>query len=64
VSVTSGAACANAERLIKALAQTPIANMDKVRRMISSHKSQQHNRICIGRRMLPGCGGSVNVPGS
>jgi len=43
VSVTSGAAWANADRLIKALAQALIANMDKARCMISSHKSQQPN---------------------
>src|SRR5215470_9291740 len=41
VSVTSGGACADADRLIKALAQAPIASKDRVRFMVPSQKWQQ-----------------------
>src|SRR5262249_56363424 len=45
VSVTSGAACADADRLIKALAQAPIASKDRVRFMVSSQNWRQISNL-------------------
>jgi len=59
VSVTSGAACADADRLIKALAQAPIASKDRVRFMVSSQEWQQI-RIWFVPGMLPSRASPVN----